>query len=106
MARIHEKSGEEADMMEYYKEDGSQSLDIFNDHWDLAEHMAFFIPACARKSTTVSIGNSNSTTNIQAKKDDILLDDSLIDGLDIVFEVDNDVCYPIFSQIIAEINTY
>lgn len=87
MAKIKEKSGAPADMMEFYKEDGSQSLDIFSDRWDLAEHMSFFIPACARTAKTVSIRNSNSTTNIQEPKEAIPFDANSFEELELVFDV-------------------
>lgn len=74
-------------MMEFYKEDGSHSLDIFSERWDLAEHMSFFIPACLCTAKTVSIGNSNSATNIQETKDAIPFDENSIEEIEFVYDV-------------------
>lgn len=47
---------------------------MYSDRWDFAEHMNFYIPACARSAYTVSLGNMQSKTNVKqstSRKSDI-----------------------------------
>ncbi|XP_055308301.1 uncharacterized protein LOC129572380, partial [Sitodiplosis mosellana] len=65
VAKIREKSGAPSDLLDLYQSDGSQKFDVYESRWPFADHMAFFLPACARTAFTVSIGNSNSETNLK-----------------------------------------
>lgn len=49
--------------MDFYNSDEPVTLDIYNDRWEYAQQMAFYIPAGARKAYTVSMGNKKSATN-------------------------------------------
>lgn len=66
VAKFQEISGSSADLLEQYKPDGSQSFDIYESRWQFADHMSFYLPACARSAFTVSIGNSSSETNLKS----------------------------------------
>lgn len=68
VSRIKEKSGAPADLIDLYGDEEPANFDIYNDRWEYAKHMNFFMPACARSAYTVSIGNSTATTNIKQKK--------------------------------------
>lgn len=63
--RIKDKSGAPADLLDLYDSEKPTKIDLFSDRWDFAEHMDFFIPACARTAYTVSLGNKQSKTNIK-----------------------------------------
>lgn len=73
MKKIRDKSGAPADLLDFYNEN-DVSFDIYQDRWQYASHMDFFIPACARSAYTISIGNSASVTNLKRKS---TADDSL-----------------------------
>lgn len=65
VSKIKEKSGASADLTDLYSSDLT-SFDIYMDRWPLAEHMSFYIPACARTAHSVSLGNSKSETTLKA----------------------------------------
>lgn len=65
--KIADKSGAAAELLDLYTGDGSHKLDIYQDRWPFAEHMDFFIPACARTAHTVSIGDKKSATSLKSK---------------------------------------
>lgn len=67
MKKIKDKSGAPADLLDFYDNDQPAKMDIYIDRWDYAQHMDFFIPACARAAYTVSLGDAKSTTNIKSK---------------------------------------
>lgn len=62
--RLREKSGASADDLE---NDESSTIDVYQSRWPFAEHMNFFIPACARSATRISMGNSTMTSNLKRK---------------------------------------
>lgn len=66
MKRYREKSGASADLVDMYTDDST--FDFYEDRWEFAEHMNFFIPASARKAYTVSMGNSASTSSVKRKR--------------------------------------
>ena len=66
--RIKYKSGAPADLLDLYDSENPIAIDIYNDRWDFASHMAFYIPACARSAYTVSLGNKQSTTKTKPTK--------------------------------------
>lgn len=68
MKRFREKSGASADLCDMYTEDST--FDVYEDRWEFAEHMNFFIPATARKAFTVSMGNAASTSSVKRKRTD------------------------------------
>lgn len=51
-----------------YSENEPVDFDIYQDRWEFAEHMNFFIPACARSAYGVSLGNSTSLTTLNKKR--------------------------------------
>lgn len=63
--RIKDKSGAPADLVDLYDSEKSTKFDLYSDRWDFAEHMDFFIPACARSAYTVSLGNKQAKTNLK-----------------------------------------
>lgn len=67
MKKIKDKSGAPADLLDLYDDEQSNEIDIYNDRWDFAEHMNFFIPACARTAYTVSLDDAKSTTKTNSK---------------------------------------
>lgn len=67
VSKITDKSGAAADLLDLYTSDGTQSVDIYQDRWPYAEHMNFFIPACARSANTVSIGGKKTKTNLKSQ---------------------------------------
>lgn len=67
--RLKEKSGAALE----YAEEGEISVDIYKDSWPLAEHMMWFIPACARDADSVSLGDGESHSN-SAKTSDVSVD--------------------------------
>lgn len=66
--RFREKSGATAELYETYNKEPAEAFDLYNDRWDFAEHMQFFIPACVRNAHTITMGNATSTSNIQRKR--------------------------------------
>lgn len=64
--RIKDKSGAPADLLDLYDQEKPTTIDVFSERWDFASHMDFFIPACARSAYTVSLGNTQSKTNVKA----------------------------------------
>lgn len=82
MKRIRDKSGAPADLLDYYQDDKPANLDIYMDRWDFAPYMSFFVPACARSSYNVSLGNAKSSTQVKPKRtrtDDVAIDDNTPD---------------------------
>lgn len=75
--RIKDKSGAPADLLDLYDNNKPTKIDLFSDRWDFAEHMDFFIPACARTAYTVSLGNKQSKTNIKKSISRELYDEML-----------------------------
>lgn len=65
VGRIKDKTGAPADLLDLYDSEKPTKIYLFNDRWDFAEHMDFFIPSCARNSYTVSMGNKQSKTNMK-----------------------------------------
>lgn len=64
--RFHEKSGAAADLSELYAEESS--FDIYQDRWEFAEHMNFYIAASARNACTISVGNASSLSSLKRKR--------------------------------------
>lgn len=89
--KIAEKSGAGAELLENFKEDGSQKFDVYQSRWQFAEHMAFYLPACVRQADTVSLGDSSAKTALKRKHDatDTLQIDP--DGIELL-EFAYDVC--------------
>lgn len=87
VSKIEEKSGASADLLESYKDDGSQSFDIYDARWPLAEHMAFFLPACARTSYNVSLGNSSAATNLKSSSEPLVIDENSIQNMEFEYDV-------------------
>lgn len=56
-----------ADLLDFY-ENEDVKLDIYNDRWEFASHMDFYVPACARSAYTISMGDSKCATNIKQKE--------------------------------------
>lgn len=66
MKRMHDKSGAPADLIDLYSDDSS--FDVYQDRWEFADHMNFYIPACARSASTVSMGNASSSSNMKRRR--------------------------------------
>lgn len=75
--RIKDKSGAPADLLDLYDSTKPIAIDLYNDRWDFAQHMDFFIPACARSAYTVSLGNKKAKTNLKASTSRELYDEAL-----------------------------
>lgn len=67
-------TGAPADLLELYDNEQATTVDIYNDRWEFAQHMDFFIPACARTAYTVSLGNAKSATNTKPKSNSEKID--------------------------------
>lgn len=93
VTKIIDKSGASADLLDLYSSDGSHRVDIYKDHWALAEHMNFFIPACARSAHTVSIGDKKTTTNLKSQMTDGEYESGMTE------EWLNDVCHYITKYV-------
>lgn len=65
--RIQEKSGAGAE--ECDTDEPTKSYDLYAARWDFANHMNFYIPACARPAVTVSMGNASMVSRHKRKRD-------------------------------------
>lgn len=101
MKRFREKSGASAEDVD----DGEDTApyDLYKPRWEYAEHMNFYIPACARAASTISVGNSGITNRLKRKRptNDATTDD---DNVSTVFLLFPSIVYSCFeNQIFSAI---